>query len=247
MSRFKIWKYCMLALQDGYLAETYRTITDDGYIIQATRIIGRGKDLKNQPILMMHGLLSASDDWLLRGPHRDLPYMLADLGYDVWLGDWRGNCFSRGHVSLSTSDSRYWNTTYYFRGIHDLPAFIDLVLNVSKYDRLVYVGYSFGTTSFMVMASMLPNYAEKIALAVLLSPIGVKLENGYHFVEHIAREIVESVPEGILKLSKQLPNVVLLKKIEYEKFGHLDFVVGKNAENVLYKHVLQTIVDFDNF
>lgn len=95
---------------------------------------------------------------------------------------------------------------YYFRGIHDLPAFIDLVLNVSKYDRLVYVGYSFGTTSFMVMASMLPNYAEKIALAVLLSPIGVKLENGYHFVEHIAREIVESVPEVSEKKHSNIPS-----------------------------------------
>lgn len=39
-------------------------------------------------------------------------YMLADRGYDVWMGNARGNSYSRQHVNLSTTDDRYWRFTY---------------------------------------------------------------------------------------------------------------------------------------
>ena len=39
-------------------------------------------------------------------------YMLADRGYDVWMGNARGNTYSRQHVNISTADDQYWNFTY---------------------------------------------------------------------------------------------------------------------------------------
>ena len=38
-------------------------------------------------------------------------YMLADLGYDVWLGNARGNTYSRSHVNMTADDPDFWKFT----------------------------------------------------------------------------------------------------------------------------------------
>jgi hypothetical protein len=42
--------------------------------------------------------------WLMNSPEQDLPLILADNGYDVWIANTRGTRHSRRHVSLYPSN-----------------------------------------------------------------------------------------------------------------------------------------------
>ncbi|XP_067203426.1 lipase 3-like isoform X2 [Linepithema humile] len=156
----------------GYPLDIHDIITEDGYTLQLHRIpYGRNKNKKAQsetrsPILLVHGLVGSSADWVLTGPEKSL----ADAGYDVWLGNNRGNIYSRNHTSLSPTDRAFWDFSYHEFGIYDLPAMVDHVLHTTGHDKIFYGGHSEGTTQFWVMTSEKPEYNSKIALMIGLAP-----------------------------------------------------------------------------
>ncbi|XP_049869393.1 lipase 1-like [Pectinophora gossypiella] len=153
----------------GHDAEIHHVTTEDKYKLTMYRIPGKG-----EPVFIMHGLLMSAVDWLTVGPHKALPYILAEQGYDVWMGNARGSSVdSRGHVYLSAEDdvARYWDFSWDEIGRYDLPAMIDYVLQETNRTAVKYVGHSQGTTSFFVMCSERPEYNEKISIMVALSPI----------------------------------------------------------------------------
>lgn len=99
-------------------------------------------------------------------------FILADEGYDVWLGNSRGNCYSRNHTTFDAdTDSEFWDFSWHEVGIYDLPSTIDYILNVTGKESLYYAGYSQGSTIMYVMCSMKPEYNAKIKLYVHLAPI----------------------------------------------------------------------------
>ena len=63
-----------------------------------------------------------------------MPLQLADLGYDIWMGNNRGSQYSLGHVSLTTDDQEFWNFYQLEMGTIDVPTFIDFVLEKTELD-----------------------------------------------------------------------------------------------------------------
>ncbi|XP_052740925.1 lipase 3-like [Bicyclus anynana] len=160
-----------LAKYHGYNIETHKVITDDGYILSVHRIPSR-KPIKNTSVVfLMHGILDCADSWLLQGPNKALAYTLVDKGYDVWMGNARGNKYSSTHAFLDTGATEYWKFSWEEIGFYDLPAMIDYVLAKTEKESLYYVGHSQGTTAFFAMLALKPEYNPKVNMMFALAPI----------------------------------------------------------------------------
>ncbi|XP_061708425.1 lipase 3-like [Cydia pomonella] len=163
----------------GYPAELHQVTTNDGYVLSLHRI-PHGRDASPGPrpvVFVMHGLMSASSHFVYLGPEYAIAYNLADAGYDVWMGNQRGNIYSRQHVSLNPNDSKekleFFDYSWEDVGTIDLPAMIDYALAFTGQEKLHYIGHSQGGTVFLVLASMNPEYSnKKIASAHLLAGVG---------------------------------------------------------------------------
>lgn len=64
---------------------------------------------------LQHGLLDSSFNFIANEPDKAPGLVLADEGYDVWLGNSRGNHFSLNHESLDWNGSTakaFWNFSW---------------------------------------------------------------------------------------------------------------------------------------
>lgn len=156
----------------GYKMEEHQVETEDGYLLGLYRIPGKRNSTisKNHPVLMMHSWFSSCSDWVLIGPGNALGYLLADRGYDVWLGNARGNRYSRRHRKLRVRSKKFWDFSIHEIGYYDVPALIDYVLGKTGKQKLHYVGFSQGTIVSLVALSSRPEYNAKVIQAQLLSP-----------------------------------------------------------------------------
>merc|ERR1712142_1280807 len=165
-----------ILLAEGYPAETHYVETPDGYILAIHRIpYGKiNTDTSNRPVVFLqHGLLSSSADWVVATPSKGLGYMLAEAGYDVWMGNYRGNTYSRNHTFFDPADGTggFWDFAWDEMAHYDIPSQIEKVLEVTGAEELHYVGHSMGTTAFMAMHHYRKDIADKVRLAHFLSPV----------------------------------------------------------------------------
>jgi len=99
--------------------------------------------------------------------------VLADQGYDVWVGNCRGNSYSDKHVNLTVNNIKFWDFSFHEMGVRDVPAVIDRILLETQQTQTYYVGYSMGTTQYMILLSERPDYNAKIKAGFLIAPAGV--------------------------------------------------------------------------
>lgn len=158
----------------GYPAETYAAITDDGYVLTMHRIPhGKKKSSTlNRPVVFLqHGLLCSSSNWVTNLPSNSLAFVLADAGFDVWMGNVRGNTYSTAHIKYKTNESKYWEFSWDEMAKYDLPAMINHALFISGKKSLYYVGHSQGTMMAFAGLSMHKSLAKKVDVFFALAPV----------------------------------------------------------------------------
>ncbi|XP_062537620.1 lipase 1-like [Armigeres subalbatus] len=155
----------------GYEVEIHTVTTRDGYGLTMFRILPQQPaPTAKYPVLLTHGLLGSSADFVIMGPNNSLAYLLADNGYDVWLANARGTRYSRSHRTLSVDSKEYWDFSWHEIGYYDLPVTIDYILKATSASKLHYIGFSQGTTIYFVLTTTRPEYNDKIALMIAFAP-----------------------------------------------------------------------------
>ena len=102
---------------------------------------------------------------------------LLQAGYDVWLGNNRGNVYSRGHVSLSADDDEFFDYSFYEMGKYDLPAMLDLIRSETSFDKVAIFAHSQGTSqTFSALSENYESIRSKISFFAAFAPV-VQLRN----------------------------------------------------------------------
>ncbi|XP_055701832.1 lipase 3-like [Phlebotomus papatasi] len=193
----------------GYPVESHVVRTEDGYILTMHRIPhGKVPDSTKRPVVFLfHGLMCSSADFVVIGPERALAYQLVDRGYDVWMGNARGNTYSRNHETLDPDSAEFWDFSWHEIGIYDLKAMLDYVLSNTGSEKLHYIGHSQGSTTIFVMLSILTDYNNYFYSVSALSPLAYMYHSKSPVMRAIAlSELPVEVMSSILGYNEFLPS-----------------------------------------
>ncbi|XP_039305745.1 lipase 3 isoform X2 [Solenopsis invicta] len=212
----------------GYNGELRKVTTEDGYILELHRITGPANSTdsnKQKPVaFVMHGLMADSSCFVTFG-NQSLAFLLADAGYDVWLGNARGNIYSGEHKNKTISKKDYWNFSWHEIGTLDLPAMIDYIVKTTGLEKIFYIGHSQGTTSFFIMATERSKYQEHIVEMYAMSPV-------------VYWGRIKSPPLQLL--SQIIYDIeIILQKFEFYEFNIEEF--KKENPHVCANKITQTI------
>ncbi|CAF4846560.1 unnamed protein product, partial [Rotaria sp. Silwood1] len=210
----------------GYPCEEHKVITKDGYILGVFRIPhGRKSSSPGRPVLLQHGLIDSAATWVMNFPDQSLGFMLADAGYDVWLGNVRGNYYSRAHVKYNPDhDTEFWNFSWDDMARDDLPSMIYYILNVTQQTQISYVGHSQGTLIGFAQFGGLSNIVQNnVSFFGALAPVA--------HITHIKSPL------------KHLFNTLMgPESFWHLLFGNKEFLASSNSIKWLAKHACGNVI-----
>jgi pimeloyl-ACP methyl ester carboxylesterase len=170
-------KICQRVQDQGYPCECHDIVTSDGFVLQTVRMPrkpGVGSD-RPPVVWLQHGFEGSCTDWISQSKTSDaLGYTLYNEGFDVWMGNSRGNVFSFGNQKLDISSTAFWDAVDFdTMASIDTPAVIDYVLSTTRQQKLSWVGHSQGTTQMFIALSQKYTLKDGRHIADALDAVGM--------------------------------------------------------------------------
>lgn len=159
----------------GYTLEDKIVRTKDNYLLTIQRIVaknGKAPSQEHRPVVYFHhGLLMNAEVWVtMVNAHDNLPFVLYDMGYDVWLGNNRGNKYSQKHVFHKLKSEKFWDFSLDEFALFDIPDTIEYILGHTNEKKLTYIGFSQGTAQAFASVAINTELNDKIDQIIAISP-----------------------------------------------------------------------------
>ncbi|KAJ3558828.1 hypothetical protein NPX13_g9636 [Xylaria arbuscula] len=222
----------------GYTAEEHVVQTKDGYLLGLHRLawkqgeedskVNDGPDsIKKRIVYLHHGLLMNSEVWVCQtDAQRCLPFILVERGFDVWLGNNRGNKYSKKSIKYSPNSTKFWNFSIDEFAFYDIPDSIQYILDTTKQPSLSYIGFSQGSAQAFASLAVNPKLNHQVNVFIALAPaMSVPgLQNG--------------IVDALIKAS---PQVLFLL------FGRRSILSSATTwQSILYPPIFIKVIDMGN-
>lgn len=201
--------------------EDHLVRTEDDYILTLHRIRPRPGRFNGKVVYLHHGLLMCSDVWVCNiEKNKNLPMVLHELGFDVWMGNNRGNKYSTAHLHRLPKQTKFWDFSIDEFAFFDIPNSVQFVLDRTGVDQLVCIGFSQGSAQMFAAFSLSEELNMKVSQFIAISP--AMTPRGLH--NRIADTLAKSSP-GFMYLffgrRIVLPTAVLWQRTLHPKLFNL--------------------------
>ncbi|KFV13967.1 Lysosomal acid lipase/cholesteryl ester hydrolase, partial [Tauraco erythrolophus] len=126
---------------------------------------------KKAAVLLHHGTLGDSIHWISNLPNNSLGFLLADAGYDVWMGNSRGNTWSLKHKTFKPCQKEFWQFSFDEIGKYDVPAELYFIMNKTGQKDVYFVSHSEASAAGFIAFSTHPELAQRVKLFFALGPV----------------------------------------------------------------------------
>mmetsp|Transcript_26698 Transcript_26698/g.40725 ORF Transcript_26698/g.40725 Transcript_26698/m.40725 type:complete len:186 (+) Transcript_26698:512-1069(+) len=111
------------------------------------------------------------------------------MGYDVWVGNNRGNMYSRKnkHINPDTDPADFFAFSFQQMGLYDFPAQVDMIKKKTGVKKVTYMGHSQGTTQmFYMLCASQPEVVKRVNLFIALNPVAYMNHVQVPFLKQLA-------------------------------------------------------------
>jgi len=145
----------------GHKLEENEVTTEDGYIINLWHLIPNFPVNPDKVIFLQPGFASSGLCYF-ELQKKSLPYLLQEKGYDVWIGNNRGSKFSAKHITKNAKklNGDFWEFSLDDFVKYDITSEICYIKNRTGTKKVDFIGYSEGSTLFLMLYMDNPNFVE---------------------------------------------------------------------------------------